>query len=302
MPCWRCAASGRRSSSPPLSAASPTAMASTRSPAKLRRKSSRPPAIPRSFPSSQRRLAALAAAGRLLDGALCAVTEKGMFDYATGKWAPAKFHNYVTGEWITGVPSTDVTIPVGTLGSGAGPQLCADCARGMGRAEVAEWRRKPCAERTGDFALSPLGRRPGSNAHKVAMLKTPTSSTIARSTSTPPSRVLRGLCLVWRHNGSSSDCARSTVQSDSLNPGAHAARVSPSPTNWLPSTNLLSTCARRRRPAAWMPKQKPACFLNWTPRSPSFSRRLKTFLVWIWFRLEPTKRAHKAADSAVEHR
>ena len=41
------------------------------------------------------------------------VTEKGMFDYATGKWAPAKFHNYVTGEWTDGVPSTDVTIPVG---------------------------------------------------------------------------------------------------------------------------------------------------------------------------------------------
>ena len=40
--------------------------------------------------------------------------EQGMFDYATGKWAPAKFHNYVTGEWITGVPSTDVTLPVGT--------------------------------------------------------------------------------------------------------------------------------------------------------------------------------------------
>jgi LmbE family N-acetylglucosaminyl deacetylase len=42
------------------------------------------------------------------------VTEKGMFDYATGKWAPPRFHNYVTGEWITGVPSTDVAIPVGT--------------------------------------------------------------------------------------------------------------------------------------------------------------------------------------------
>ena len=37
-----------------------------------------------------------------------------MFDYATGKWAPAKFKNYVTGKWITGVPSTDVTIQVGT--------------------------------------------------------------------------------------------------------------------------------------------------------------------------------------------
>ena len=41
------------------------------------------------------------------------VTEKGMFDYATGKWAPAKFKNYVTGEVTTGVPSTDVTIQVG---------------------------------------------------------------------------------------------------------------------------------------------------------------------------------------------
>jgi LmbE family N-acetylglucosaminyl deacetylase len=41
------------------------------------------------------------------------VTERGMFDYATGKWAPAKFRNYVTGESMTGVPSTDVTIQVG---------------------------------------------------------------------------------------------------------------------------------------------------------------------------------------------
>jgi LmbE family N-acetylglucosaminyl deacetylase len=37
-----------------------------------------------------------------------------MFDYATGKWAPAKFHNYVTGEWIEGELSADVTIPTGT--------------------------------------------------------------------------------------------------------------------------------------------------------------------------------------------
>ena len=37
-----------------------------------------------------------------------------MFDYATGKWAPAKFKNYVTGEWTEGAPSTDVTLQVGT--------------------------------------------------------------------------------------------------------------------------------------------------------------------------------------------
>ncbi len=42
------------------------------------------------------------------------VTDGRMFDYATGKWAPAKFKNYVTGEVSTSPPSADVTIPVGT--------------------------------------------------------------------------------------------------------------------------------------------------------------------------------------------
>ena len=37
-----------------------------------------------------------------------------VFDYATGKLAPAKFKNYVTGEWIEGQPSTDAAIPDGT--------------------------------------------------------------------------------------------------------------------------------------------------------------------------------------------
>jgi LmbE family N-acetylglucosaminyl deacetylase len=41
------------------------------------------------------------------------VTAQGMFDYATGKWAPAQFKNYVTGEVTKGVPSTDVTMQVG---------------------------------------------------------------------------------------------------------------------------------------------------------------------------------------------
>jgi LmbE family N-acetylglucosaminyl deacetylase len=40
------------------------------------------------------------------------VTDKGIFDYATGKWTPAKFHNYVTGEWTSSL-STDATMPVG---------------------------------------------------------------------------------------------------------------------------------------------------------------------------------------------
>ena len=42
------------------------------------------------------------------------VTDGKMYDYATGKWAPAKFKNYVTGEWTTSVPSADATMQVGT--------------------------------------------------------------------------------------------------------------------------------------------------------------------------------------------
>jgi LmbE family N-acetylglucosaminyl deacetylase len=48
------------------------------------------------------------------------VTDKGMFDYATGKWSPARFHNYVTGEWSTTVPSSDAQIPVGTFDQALG--------------------------------------------------------------------------------------------------------------------------------------------------------------------------------------
>ncbi len=43
------------------------------------------------------------------------VTDKGMFDYATGKWSPARFRNYITGESFTTVPSSDAQIPVGTF-------------------------------------------------------------------------------------------------------------------------------------------------------------------------------------------
>jgi LmbE family N-acetylglucosaminyl deacetylase len=42
------------------------------------------------------------------------ITSNGIFDYATGKWAPARFHNYITGEWTTGAPSTDAAMPTGT--------------------------------------------------------------------------------------------------------------------------------------------------------------------------------------------
>jgi len=60
------------------------------------------------------------------------VTEGKMFDYATGKWAPAKFKNYVTGEWSTDIPSTDVTIPVGTLDPALGRSYLQIAREGWG--------------------------------------------------------------------------------------------------------------------------------------------------------------------------
>jgi LmbE family N-acetylglucosaminyl deacetylase len=60
------------------------------------------------------------------------VTEKGMFDYATGKWAPAKFKNYATGEVTTTAPSTDVKLPVGTLDATLGRSYAQIAREGWG--------------------------------------------------------------------------------------------------------------------------------------------------------------------------
>jgi LmbE family N-acetylglucosaminyl deacetylase len=56
-----------------------------------------------------------------------------MFDYATGKWAPARFHNYVTGEWIEGAPQADVTIPVGTWDPALGRTYVQIAREGWGK-------------------------------------------------------------------------------------------------------------------------------------------------------------------------
>jgi LmbE family N-acetylglucosaminyl deacetylase len=60
------------------------------------------------------------------------VTDKGVFDYATGKWAPAKFHNYAKDEWITGEPSTDATIPVGNWDPALGRSYAQIARQGWG--------------------------------------------------------------------------------------------------------------------------------------------------------------------------
>jgi LmbE family N-acetylglucosaminyl deacetylase len=41
------------------------------------------------------------------------VTKEGIYDYATGHYAPVRFKNYVTDTWIEGVPAANVEIPTG---------------------------------------------------------------------------------------------------------------------------------------------------------------------------------------------
>lgn len=41
------------------------------------------------------------------------VTDKGMYDYATGKYAPARFYNYVTKTWSNEEPRANVEVPEG---------------------------------------------------------------------------------------------------------------------------------------------------------------------------------------------
>ena len=41
------------------------------------------------------------------------ISPKGMYDYATGKWAPVRFYDYVAKKWTDAVPATTLSIPEG---------------------------------------------------------------------------------------------------------------------------------------------------------------------------------------------
>ena len=48
------------------------------------------------------------------------IDQRGMFDYATSKWVPTRFKNYVTGKVSTTAPKADVTIPEGEFSPALG--------------------------------------------------------------------------------------------------------------------------------------------------------------------------------------
>ncbi len=76
------------------------------------------------------------------------ISPKGLFDYATGQYAPAKFTNYVTGEVTTTQPSIDVVVHEGTPDALLGGKSYVQFARiglGLQRSQIGGNMRLPPA-------------------------------------------------------------------------------------------------------------------------------------------------------------
>ena len=61
------------------------------------------------------------------------ISPKGMYDYATGKWAPVRFYDYVARKWIDAVPSTTVEIPEGAYDPVLGTAYIQLAREGLGQ-------------------------------------------------------------------------------------------------------------------------------------------------------------------------
>ncbi len=61
------------------------------------------------------------------------ISPKGMYDYATGKWAPVRFYDYVDGKWTDAVPTTNVTIHEGAYDPALGESYIQLGREGLGQ-------------------------------------------------------------------------------------------------------------------------------------------------------------------------
>ena len=60
------------------------------------------------------------------------ISPKGMYDYATGKWAPVRFYDYVTGQWTNAVPTTTLSIHEGNYDPALGSSYIQLGREGLG--------------------------------------------------------------------------------------------------------------------------------------------------------------------------
>src|ERR1700761_6159714 len=61
------------------------------------------------------------------------ISPKGMFDSATGKWAPVRFYDYVPGKWTDAVPTTTLKISEGTYDPVLGSSFIQLAREGLGQ-------------------------------------------------------------------------------------------------------------------------------------------------------------------------
>jgi len=61
------------------------------------------------------------------------ISPKGMYDYATGKWAPVRFYDYVAGKSIDAVPTTTLSITEGAYDSVLGGSYIQLAREGLGQ-------------------------------------------------------------------------------------------------------------------------------------------------------------------------
>src|ERR1700761_4447526 len=61
------------------------------------------------------------------------ISPKGMYDYATGKWAPVRFYDYVSGKWTDAVPTTTLKINEGTYDPALGSSYIQLAREGLGQ-------------------------------------------------------------------------------------------------------------------------------------------------------------------------
>lgn len=77
------------------------------------------------------------------------VDERGMFDYATGKWVPTRFYNYVSNQWSTKAPQPTVMVPEGEASSLLGKSYVQFARQGLAlqKTQIGSWMRVPPAGR-----------------------------------------------------------------------------------------------------------------------------------------------------------
>ena len=142
------------------------------------------------------------------------VTNGKMLDYATGKWAPARFHNYVTGEWTEGSLPADVTIPVGTWDATLGQTYVQIAREGWGEQKSQNGGANPTLSgpESSSYHLwatapAPRKQRPPSgdigagDCKRAAVPVIRACSRIARFILIRALKVLLNWCVVRRPNG-----------------------------------------------------------------------------------------------------